>query len=260
MSGRVKSDEIATYLEESRGMERDIGTLLQKSNKRAWAVTWVSMGISVLSVAAVIGLTPLKSVEPFVLRVDNATGRVEQVSHLSDAKESYGEAVDRYFLNTYVLNREGYDYHTIQGTYDTTALLSSQPVQKEFGAVYDGPDGRDDKLLDRARIVVKVVSITPTPKGGSAVVRYTTQELYNNGVKMPVRNWIASIGYAYVNAPTAEADRRINPLGFQVTAYRSDPETVAGGGASAPAPSAPAPAPAPAPEAPQAAPAPSTAQ
>ncbi|WP_276662626.1 type IV secretion system protein [Thauera aminoaromatica] len=41
------------------------------------------------------------------------------------------------------------------------------------------------------------------------------------------RNWIATIGYTYVNAPISAQDRRINPLGFQVYSYRVDPESVA---------------------------------
>lgn len=226
MKSRVKADDVQRYVEESRGLERDYLHEMQKSTKRAWTVAGTSCVVTLAAVAAVAGLTPLKTVEPFVLRVDNATGRVEQVTQLSNGQETYGEAVDRYFLNTYVLNRESYDYNTIQGTYDTTALLSAPNVQKEFFAIYDGPDGRDDKLKNTTRIVVRVLSITPTPKGGTAVVRYTTQELFQNGQVNPVQNWIATLGYRYVNAPTLEADRRINPLGFQVTSYRADPETV----------------------------------
>ncbi|MFX5839871.1 VirB8/TrbF family protein [Acinetobacter baumannii] len=31
--------------------------------------------------------------------------------------------------------------------------------------------------------------------------------------------------YRYVNAPSSLAEREINPLGFQVTDYRIDPES-----------------------------------
>ena len=39
-------------------------------------------------------------------------------------------------------------------------------------------------------------------------------------------DWIATIAFAYVKAPMAEGDRLRNPLGFQVTSYRADPEVV----------------------------------
>ena len=39
-------------------------------------------------------------------------------------------------------------------------------------------------------------------------------------------DWIATVTFAYANAPMAEGDRYRNPLGFQVENYRSDPEVV----------------------------------
>lgn len=226
MRKRVRSEEVGSYIAESRGLERDYLLELQKSAKRAWLVAGTATIGALGTVAAIAGLTPLKTVEPFVLRVDNATGRVEPITRLSNAQETYGEAVDRYFLNTYVLNREGYDYNTIQTTYNTTALLSSPAVQKEYFAIYEGPEGRDKVLTNRARIVVNVASITPTRQGGTAVVRFSTQQVNSNGDPAPVLNWVGTVAYKYINAPTNEADRRINPLGFQVTSYRADPEVV----------------------------------
>lgn len=226
MRKRVRSEEVGSYIAESRGLERDYLLELQKSAKRAWLVAGTATIGALGTVAAIAGLTPLKTVEPFVLRVDNATGRVEPITRLSNAQETYGEAVDRYFLNTYVLNREGYDYNTIQTTYNTTALLSSPAVQKEYFAIYEGPEGRDKVLTNRARIVVNVASITPTRQGGTAVVRFSTQQVNSNGDPAPVLNWVGTVAYKYINTPTNEADRRINPLGFQVTSYRADPEVV----------------------------------
>lgn len=46
-------------------------------------------------------------------------------------KPIYGEAVDEYWCNQYVTNREGYDYGT-QLTHDTAALLSSPDVQQKY--------------------------------------------------------------------------------------------------------------------------------
>lgn len=211
---------------ESRGLERDYLTELQKSAKRAWLVAGTASVGCLAALAAVAGLTPLKQSVPFVLRVDNATGRVDPVSMLSNAQETYGEAVDRYFLNTYVLNREGYDYNTIQTTYNTTALLSAPSVQKEYFALYAGDKARDKVLVNRARIDVNVISITPTREGGNAVIRFTTHQVNANDEPAPVLNWVGTVAYKYVNAPTQESDRRINPLGFQVTSYRAEPEVV----------------------------------
>ena len=39
-------------------------------------------------------------------------------------------------------------------------------------------------------------------------------------------DWIATIAFTYTHAPMSEPDRLRNPLGFQVTSYRADPEVV----------------------------------
>lgn len=39
-------------------------------------------------------------------------------------------------------------------------------------------------------------------------------------------DWIATIAFTYTRAPRSEPDRLRNPLGFQVTSYRADPEVI----------------------------------
>ena len=39
-------------------------------------------------------------------------------------------------------------------------------------------------------------------------------------------DWIATIAFTYTRAPMSEPDRLRNPLGFQVTSYRADPEVI----------------------------------
>jgi type IV secretion system protein VirB8 len=173
-----------------------------------------------------MALLPLKRVEPFVVRVDNATGGVDVVTMLRDAQKSYGETVDKYFLNKYVLSRESYDYGTIQATFDETVLLSSPDVQHEFQALYDGPKARDKVLGDRIHLVVRVRSITPAKD--TAVVRFVRTRRAADGGPEQDESFVATVGFLYVAAPMREEDRMVNPLGFQVTSYRVDPEVVGG--------------------------------
>lgn len=223
----VKSTEVAAYIEESRGVERDYIGEIQASRRKAWVVAYAALGAVACASLALAMISPLKTVEAVVLRVDNATGAVDVVQHMADQQTSYGEVVDKYWLNQYVLNREAYDYNTIQMTYDATALLSAPDVQREFFNIYDGPQARDRVLQNGARVLVTVRSITPNPDLGSAVVRFSTITRRNDGRVEGAGDWIATVGYQYVQAPISEKDRRVNPLGFQVTSYRVDPETVA---------------------------------
>lgn len=60
--------------------------LIDKSNKRAWLIAFVSIFIAIISIVAVVLLTPLKTIEPYVIRVDNTTGMVDILTML-DEKE-----------------------------------------------------------------------------------------------------------------------------------------------------------------------------
>ncbi|MCB1898965.1 MAG: type IV secretion system protein [Rhodocyclaceae bacterium] len=222
---KIAKGEFEQYLEETRGLERDyIGEVL-KSRKSAWIVAGASIVLAFLGLGAGWAGLSQEPPDPLVLRVDNATGNVDIVTTMKEQETSYGEVVDSYFLNKYVLNRESYDYDTIQTLYDTTALLSNAEVQHEYYALFDGQNARDKVLSNRTKITVRVRAITPTAEG-NAVVRFTTQNRHSNGVNDPPRNWIATIGYTYVSAPISTQDRRINPLGFQAYSYRVDPESV----------------------------------
>lgn len=235
----LKSEDVQRYLEESRGLERDYMGEVLRSRQIAWRLVIGAGTLMGVALVALLCLTPLKTNTPFVLRVDNATGHVDVLTTLRESERSYGEVVDSYFLNQYVLNREGYDYATLQSAYNTTALLSDPNVQREYYALFEGSQARDKAFKNNAKIIVQVRSITPTPETGSpgtsslgtdssgiAVVRFSTQAKHSNGSIDPLRHWIATIGYTYKDAVISSFDRRVNPLGFQVTSYRIDPETL----------------------------------
>ena len=224
----MRMTEFGKYLEESRGLERDYLDELVRSKRAAWRVAAAAGVLVILALGAVVAVMPLKRVEAFVLRVDNATGSVDMVTTLRDGQTTYGEAVDKYFLNKYVLNRESYDYDTVQTAYDTTVLLSSPEVQREYLAVFEGPTARDKVLSNHTRIVVRVRSITPGTSKNTAVVRFSATRKQLNGAPDAEENLVATIGFRYVGAAMREQDRLVNPLGFQATSYRVDPEVVGG--------------------------------
>ncbi|ELZ6613470.1 type IV secretion system protein, partial [Campylobacter jejuni] len=82
--------------------------LIEKSNKRAWLIAFISIFIAIISIIAVVLLTPLKTIEPYVIRVDNTTGMVDILTMLDEKEIKANEALDKYFISTYVKAREGY--------------------------------------------------------------------------------------------------------------------------------------------------------
>src|SRR6185437_7102266 len=81
-------------------------------------------------------------------------------------------------------------------------------------AVY-GKDGQVDVAVNAIAFLGK----------GVAQVRFTRTERVPNAQDRITR-WIATITYRYLNPPTGEKARLVDPIGFQVSDYRLDPETV----------------------------------
>ena len=220
MADTLKSEDIAAYLERSRGLERDhLGELIA-SRKRAWQVAAGAGILALVAVGAVLGLTPLKQPpEMYVVRVDDATGGIEHVSRLGQPLEDYGQRIAKYFLNSYVLNCEGYSWQTIQEQFDTCALLSSPPIQTAYGKRFEGPEAVTTRLGTQGTVDVQVHSIT-LGTNQAAIVRFSKAERdVTTGETTKVRHLIATMAYQYADVPLNEAVARRNPLGFQVTRY-----------------------------------------
>lgn len=223
----VKASNITEYLTEVKGLERDFIREVLRSRKNAWIVAGLAafLGFVALIVLAVHMKESSRPVPPFILRVDNTTGAVDAVSVMKEHQDSYGEVVDQYWLNQYVLHRENYDYQTIQTDYDATGLMSTSDVAADYRKVFEGDQARDKMLADKARILVKLESVPViNTTNSTAVARFTTVVHWRNNRPDEVHHWIATIAYAYVDAAMKPQDRLINPLGFQVTSYRVDPE------------------------------------
>ncbi|MCW5589665.1 MAG: type IV secretion system protein [Legionellales bacterium] len=222
----LKANDFQQFLTETRGLERDYINEILQSRQKAWWITAVCGVIVILSLIAlgILEHTLAKPLPPFILRVNNATGQTDVVSIIKNQQNSYGEVIDKYWLNQYVMNAESYDYHTIQHSYDLVGLLSDPSVAKNYHQRFVGKTALDQLLKDTGTIVVNVHSIVPDEKNGTADVHFstiTTLPGQFNGIQ---KNWIATIAYQYKNLPMNEADRLKNPLGFQVTSYRVDPE------------------------------------
>lgn len=214
------------FIQAASAFEKSEIEMTRKNAKFAYRVATLAAIAAVLAIIAVVGLTPLKSVEPFVVRVDNNTGYTDVVSTLKHKTAANDEVLDKYWLAQYVRYREGYDWETIQSTYDATNLLSAPAVQQQFSAIYNSAAAPHKVLTNQFRVTVKIRNISFV--GDTAQVRFDKQVVPTNPnsgtAPKPAERWIATLAYAYENKSQSEADRLVNPLGFQVTSYRADPE------------------------------------
>ena len=124
--------DIDKYLSEVQSWETDRVHMEQKSRQTAWRVAGVSLFLACLCVGAVAALVPLKTVEPFVVRVDNTTGVVDVVHTLKGGDTTYNESVNKYFAQIYVRAREGYFREMADVNYKAVGLLSGNTEQQRY--------------------------------------------------------------------------------------------------------------------------------
>ncbi len=206
--------------------EASVRYLIEKSNQRAWLVAFISMAISIISIVAVVFLTPLKTTEPYVIRVDNTTGMVDIITSLQEEQISSIEALDKYFISQYIKAREGYYYKFLNQDYLLTQLMSDENVANDYRAIYAGANALDQIYKDNVEVSVKILSIVLGNSNG--VKTSTIRALINKkdsvtkSIKQSTK--VITLSYDFLQAKTSEENRILNPLGFKVTNYRIDEE------------------------------------
>ena len=221
----MTQDPLKDYFDRARRFDQDRLLGAYRSARTAWAVAIVSAILAACSAAAVAALAPLKSVEPFVIRVDNSTGIVDVVSALTSEAGHYDDAVTKFFAARYVRAREGYAASEAEENFRTASLLSTQAEQARFAAIYRGgnPDSPQNIYGHAATARISVVAISLI---NPAVVSVRYLRTVTRGEEVRTTHWVATLTFAYVNAPISATDRLVNPLGFVVSDYRADPEAV----------------------------------
>lgn len=220
--------ELRRYLEEARTFDQDRLLTARRSTRLAWIIASVASVIACASVVAVAVLAPLKSVEPFVIRVDQATGVPEVMTALTDGQEVYDEAVAKYFLALYVRTREGYSYAARSVIFDHVQIMSGPEEQGEFSALYNAsnPDSPQYLFGKNTRAEVDIRSISFLDDGLAQVRFYRITKTQDEDLERRSQ-WVSTLTYTFDGqAEISSQDRMINPLGFVVTDYRADPEVV----------------------------------
>lgn len=226
MALMVERKDFEKYLREAKSWETDRLIAAEKSKKIAWAIALVAGGIALVSVIAVAGLTPLKSTELKIIRMDNVTGIVDVVTEIPNAKTNYSEAVNKYFAQLYIRYREGYSRELAEEYYATVGILSGGAEQRRYAEYFNpkNPQSPINVFGSNARVKTRVKSVSFI-KDNVALVRYTKEIERGASERPSITHWAATLVFKYSGAPMDEKDRAVNPLGFQVTEYRNDPDS-----------------------------------
>jgi len=219
------------YFADAAAWDRDREAMGRRSARIAW---WVAGGASACTLAlaaALLVLMPLKRVEPFVVRVDNATGAVDVVPVYLGI-EKFPQAIRRYFLTHYVSVCERFNFSTAESDYVECGAFQTPAENQRWYAKWakTNPVSPLNLYKDGTTIDAHVTAVSFFTRADGmkdiAQVRYI-RDRRAAGTATPTRSyWIATIRYAFTKPSTIPAMRRWNPLGFKVLDIQTEREAI----------------------------------
>jgi len=219
--------ELEGYYKQAASWSADREASRAASQRAAWTVAAVATLIALLEALALAFLLPLKTVVPYMVLVDRQTGNVQALKPSVQQTITPDDALARSLLAQYVTARESFDINTLQNDYRKVALWSAGDARDRYVASMQASNPLSPlSALPRQTVVsVQVLSITSL-NADTALVRFTTVRSDPGAQPTPTQNWVAAIKYRFSASGMSEADRWLNPLGFQVMRYRRSAEAV----------------------------------
>lgn len=207
--------------------EDEVFFQLRSQRNRWMVVAIVALLLATASVGTLALLLPLKETKPFVVMVDRTTGDAEKIVQVRPVSLGEQEAVRQAELVSYVTDRETYDVADNQSRIpDVLTRSKNQARSSLVGLWTKGADNYPpDIYSNRSRLLVRIVSITLLDTE-TAQVRFR-KILETEGERSVERDFVATVGFEF--QPRVERnleDVWKNPLGFIVTSYRVDAETL----------------------------------
>lgn len=227
----MRDSAVDAYLEDARRWDADRIAASERSKRHAYWVAAAMGALAAMAILALMMLTPLKSVQPYVIRVDNATG-ITDVVPIYAGKGGLPEVVTRHLLHNYVLARERYFYAMAEQDYNAVGAYNSPALNSAWMQAWErnNPESPLVKYKDgtTVRAQVKAVSFLVRADGSQdlAQVRFLTGTRAGGSGVERIAHYVATIQYAYVEPSKDDAIRVLNPLGFRILDYRREPEIV----------------------------------
>lgn len=190
-------------------------------------VTLLALASTVVTVVTISNLTPLKTVEPYVIQVDQKSGLTQTVDPMSVKELTTNEVVNNYHIVQYIRARENYNIYDLSRAYNIVRVMSDgSKVYPKFlaGANPNNPQSNTARLGTGGARTVKFQSITYL-NPHLVQARVLVQETAGGGA-MTQRYMIILLAFEYVKMNLTSEERYINPLGFRVTEYRVDEDVM----------------------------------
>ena len=219
-------EDLKSYFAEAQSWDRDRFVAAARSRRIAWIVASIAIALAIVTVLAIMALTPLKTVVPYVVTVDRSTGATDVTQELrGDKSITYDEALRKYFLADYVRAREGWIPQAREEFFRKVLALSTREEQARWTAFYkkDNSDSPQNQFTANDAVFVAIRSVAFISPNVAQVRFVKRLERDQQAIETPA---IATITFDVLSKPETEAGRYANPLGFQVKSYRADAEVL----------------------------------
>ena len=220
------------YFREAETWDADRTMQMQRGVRTAWRVAAGGWTCAMAACSALALLMPLKSVEPFVVRVDNSTGIVDVVPVYAGTALR-DEAISRYFLSHYITVCERFAFATAESDYEECGSFHSAARNQAWSGLWarSNPESPLNVHKDGSSVRTEVQSVSFFTRASGmtdlAQVRYVKSLRQADGAHEQVSHWIATIQYSFTDPSKDPRTRRWNPLGFKIIEFRSEPEVQA---------------------------------
>ncbi len=173
-----------------------------------------------VALVAVTFVVNSREFSPFVIQIDDSTGVSTIVNPVSSEILDGNEALTRYFIKKYLIARETYNPVDFDGiARKTVRLLSTSSVYYNYLGYIKNKDVDPSLLYGQNNTTYLTIKSWSKLEQNKYIVRFSVNETAGNKA---VFNKIAVVSYAYVAMELTDADRDINPVGFQINGYRVD--------------------------------------
>ena len=200
----------------------DINHSIRRRAKIAYWIAGAMALLAGLSIFALNGLTPLKEVKPIVITVDKSTGITEVKHNLMGVDITHQEALDKYFLGTFIRAHEGYAHFSYQEDRDTVLGFSDGNARQNYlnQQHIENPNAYLNTYKDNyaRKVTIKEVLILDA-KQQIGQARFYIEDPRKD---QPMY-FTATLKYTYLPESTIPFSFMLkNPLGFVVSEYKVD--------------------------------------
>jgi len=220
-------DPKSDYFKEALSWQEERYELATKQRRAGWFVAFIAGTIALMLAMALMFLTPLKSVSPYVIYVNTITGETRVQQSLKKGKLTQSEALTKYWIIKYVRARTSYDRQDLEQKYEMVKMMSDKKEFVRYAKVFD-PKRADSPYQtygEKITLETKVKSISFLDEN-TASIRLDLIEHAND--KATTTPWVVTMSYQFTLEPRTEEERFENPLGFQGTKWRIDAEVETG--------------------------------